>query len=151
MTTTETKPAPAWKVREDLAQGLAHKEIEKWFKREFIGEVAGLKTPRGSAVYLLKFTFDEGKETEKVYELTNQKGLGSVLEYAFFDLWTAKTEEIKLALELADSVNEMVEEYKAKGNSHKARFIGGGIAIEQAKKKQEEIWRKIETARYVAQ
>lgn len=148
-TATTEKPKTAWQIREELAQGLSYKQVSKFIKREYLGEVEGLKHPHGGTVCLTRWTINEGTEHEEVLELTNQKGLGAILHREFFELWREAENEIKAAIELAEYAAEMVEDYKTQGFSNKARFMGTG-RITEAQDRQIAICDKIRTALYVA-
>lgn len=148
-TATETKPVPAWKARQDLAQAMSYKQISKFIKREYIGQVQGLKQPHGGEVELVRWIIEEGKEIEQVFELTNDKGLGAILHRLFFELWREAENEVVEALKLAEFAAEMVEDYKEVGWSNKAKFMGVDGII-QAQERQSAIYGKIQTALYVA-
>jgi len=147
--TTESKPVSAHQARQELAQHLSYEQISKFIKREYIGQVEGLNNPRGGSVELVRWIIKEGKEMEQVLELTNDKGLGSVLHSAFFELWREAENEVLEALKLAEYTAEMVEDYKTKGWSNKAKFMGTGGII-QAQERQSAIISRIQTALYVA-
>lgn len=146
---TSAEKVSSYQARQELAQSLSYKQISKFIKREYIGQVEGLNNPRGGSVELVRWIIEEGKEMEQVLELTNDKGLGSVLHSAFFELWREAENEVLEALKLAEYAAEMVEDYKEVGWSNKARFISLG-GITQAQERQRAIIDKIQTALYVA-
>ena len=148
-TATKEEKVSAFQARQDLAQSLSYKQISKFIKREYIGQVEGLKHPHGGSVELVRWIIEEGKEMEQVLELTNDKGLGAVLHRSFFELWREAENEVLEALKLAEYAAEMVEDYKEVGWSNKARFMGTG-GITQAQERQRAIVDKIQTALYVA-
>lgn len=149
MTTAIQEKATPRQERENLAQSLSLKRVEKIIKREYIGEVEGRKLGSGSTVTLCRWTIDQGRDTEKILELTNEKGLGAILHQSFFDLWREMQNEISAALDLAAYSAEMVEDYKMKGWSNKATFLNAE-AILQAQERKMEVIRRIDTALYVA-